>query len=280
MNQIHQIKAGLISLLVILLGGCHPPGSYDTTDLPTPQPAEIRSGRYQRIDLPEVQMEPIAQGLIQLDIDRGNQQVRFEMADGSQVNATIPVGDGSTWGMGCPTNTGATRMEILYLQEEVLVLDGEVFELPILVANCPASPAVIVLRQVSASLGDLLPALACNWWDGEKCIYFGMDTVTLRGQVLDGKTGETILDAEVLVSSPAGTFTFNPPYQIDLTSGGVVDFTIQAPGYQESTGSIEITGSLLIFRNRKGPLAEERPKAYPLPDSGLPFEWDFLLFQE
>ena len=162
------VLAGVLSLL-----GCA------QTPLVNPR-AEIESGRYVRIDSPYAQPTPIANALVELGIDRANRQVTFKLTDGSQVTAALAATDRPTWGHGCPTNLNVTEMEILRFEPEELVLDSVLWSDPMLVATCPAPGSTIVLREAGGGLSDPLPAVACDWWAGAKCIYFSrLDSVTL-----------------------------------------------------------------------------------------------------
>ncbi len=66
-------------------------------------------------------------------------------------------------------------MEALRFEKEELVLDSVLWSYPMLVATCPASDdSTIVLRETGTGLPDPLPAVACDWWAGAKCIYFSL----------------------------------------------------------------------------------------------------------
>ncbi len=134
--------------------------------------AEIESGRYVRINSPYAQPTPIAEAVIELNIDRTSRQVTFTLTDGPQLTAALAATESPIWGHGCPTNLNVTEMEVLKFEQEKLVLDSVPWSYPMLVATCPASDPTIVLREAGSGLPDPLPAVACDWWAGAKCIYF------------------------------------------------------------------------------------------------------------
>jgi hypothetical protein len=135
-------------------------------------PAEILSGTYRRVDIPSADPEPIALGVIGVVIDRQNYTAVFRLSNGSEINQPLRVSDSPDWGLGCPTNHGATPMEILPFAVDRFTLDGVIFNQPILVATCSTISKAIVLRETGPGLDDILPAVACDWWTGAKCIYF------------------------------------------------------------------------------------------------------------
>lgn len=172
----------LIPLLValsIVLAGVLPLSGCAQNPLVNPR-AEIESGRYVRINSPYAQPTPIATAVIELNIDRDSRQVTFILTDGSKLIARLAVTDPSIWGHGCPTNLSVTEMEILRFEKDELVLDSVPLSYPMLVATCPASRSTIVLREAGSGLPDPLPAVACEWWAGAKCIYFGQETLPVR----------------------------------------------------------------------------------------------------
>lgn len=179
-----RISNHLLFTLLLVMGSafftsCQPPplqsiGPQQNEEAaPTPiQDAEIPSGVYHRADIPGAEPDLIALGVIGVTIDRQNNTASFELLDGSSVMAPLMKVNTPTWGHGCPTSVSTTRMEILQFEADTLVLDGVVFEQPVLVATCPASSLAFVLREVGSGFGDYFPAAACDWWAGAKCIYF------------------------------------------------------------------------------------------------------------
>jgi hypothetical protein len=95
---------GSILLTALFLSGCL--GILSKT-------AEIKSGSYVRIHSLSAQPTPIAVGVVKVGIDRENRLATFGLADGSEITATLAAQGASKWAEGCPTNLGATRMEIL-----------------------------------------------------------------------------------------------------------------------------------------------------------------------
>lgn len=134
--------------------------------------AGIQSGSYHRVVIPGANPDPISPELVKVEINRQDHSVNFELRDGSTESFALRKGDFPVWGRGCPTNVSTTRMEILYIDEDPLTLNGVTFEQPVLVATCPAPPLAFVLREAGADFDAILPAAACDWWEGAKCIYF------------------------------------------------------------------------------------------------------------
>ncbi len=140
-----------------------------------PPDAIIASGSYDRVQPDFVEIaDETAPGVIHAMIDRDQEKVIFELEYGSQISASLDLVS-RTWGQGCPTTSYATSMEIISLEEEQLTLDGVTFEQPVLVATCPSSKNIVVLREYGSGFDDILPGAACDWWAGAKCIYFGKE---------------------------------------------------------------------------------------------------------
>ena len=78
---------------------------------------------------------------------RENQIAWFALTDGTQNIVPFSVRGKAAWPTGCPTNINATRMEVLELETEALVIASTTFENPVLVRNCPPEPEEIVLRS-------------------------------------------------------------------------------------------------------------------------------------
>lgn len=110
----------------------------------------------------------------ELEVDRGNQMVKFVFVDGSQVEASFSFREKATWPAGCPSNIGSTYMEILDIEEDSLTLGSLTFEDPILVRNCPHEPLRVVLREDGSVGGS---GGACT--DLDNCLYFSKQPGTV-----------------------------------------------------------------------------------------------------
>lgn len=275
MSKFYSMVMGWLFILSLALGGCI---SRDKTIRSQPI-AGIEPGSYQRINISGAAPEPIALNITGVEMDRGNRQAIFKLGDGDEIAVPWKNASASTWGEGCPTNSGSTRMEIVYLEGDELVLDGITFEHPVLVATCPSPPMVIVLREADG-IGSHLPAVACDWSEGAKCVYFAQDYVTLEGLIVDAETQEAIPNAEIVFSSPAGRQSFSGVYHLSLPGGAVLDFTIHAPGFQDANGQIEISSDTVVFRFETGVYAGEPAQAYWIGDPDKPIEWNFSLAPE
>lgn len=254
------------------IGGVSLPGQTRT--------AEIRSGDYLRINSIHARPTPVATGVVALRIDRDTGRVIFDLADGSQVTTSLAMDVPPEWGNGCLTNLGATRMEILRFAEDTLTLDSATFSHPLLVANCPVPPTVIVLREAAGGLQDPLDAAACDWWAGARCIYFGQAYVTLHGQIVDADTGEPIPNASVVFATPAGSQVLSGTFQIVLPGGGQVEFAANAPGYTSSGGMLKVFGDRVVISRPAAPAAEgEIVEMLEVVDVGQPLEFRYRLEQ-
>lgn len=114
-----------------------------------------------------------------LVVDRDNAQLVFIATDGTEIAASFTPRDRADWSSGCPTNLGATYMEVLDIEADVLTIDSIEFRHPILVRNCPPEPVELVLREdESMNTGG---GSACSL---EKCILFragGEEQLELTG---------------------------------------------------------------------------------------------------
>jgi len=239
--------------------------------------AEIKSGSYVRINSLHAQPTPIAVGVIEVEIDRTNRRVTFKLADNSEVTASLTA-EASKWAEGCPTNLYSTRMEMLYLADNELTLDSVTFSRPVFVANCPVPPIVITLQEATDETGASPDASGCEWWAGAKCIYFGQDYATLRGQIVDFETREAIQDAEVVFVAPTGRQVFPGTFQVVLPGGAQVDFEVRAPGYAPSVGKVEIYDDKVVVSRGPGPISESAYfEILELHDPGKPIEFQYYL---
>ena len=108
----------------------------------------------------------------QVRIDRDGRLAVFYLADGSEMQSSfIPRGK-AEWPVGCPTNIGSTRMEVLDIAQDTLTAGPLAFRNPILVRDCPPDPMRIVLRE-DGDIGNArgVSGSACSWTD--TCVTFG-----------------------------------------------------------------------------------------------------------
>lgn len=103
----------------------------------------------------------------QLEIDREDGRMVFTLVDGSEITTSFVSRERSEWPAGCPSNIQSTRMEVLEIAEDPLILGSMVFQQPILVRDCPPDPVRIVLREDGTMGGSVT---ACP--HGERCVYF------------------------------------------------------------------------------------------------------------
>jgi hypothetical protein len=104
----------------------------------------------------------------QVEIDRGQRLVVFNLVDGSEISTSFVPRDRAEWPVGCPTNIGSTHMEVLDLEEKPLTIGPIALNQPILVRDCPRDPMRVVLREDGEIGGG---GGACTW--PNECIFFG-----------------------------------------------------------------------------------------------------------
>jgi len=211
--------------------------------------AKIKPGSYFRIQHRYAKPTPVAEPVIKLEIDRAQGQVVFYLQDGSTVQAALAGPEEAQWTKGCPTNISSTKMEILPLAEEKLVLGETTFENPYLVGNCPAPPTTIVLREGKEGLEGLADASACNWWQGAKCVYFGQEYINLHVQISSPETDEPLPEAGLILEAPWGSQAFSGSIRVRLPGNSLYPFTATAPGYSAYSGIIEVNGDTVIVRD-------------------------------
>ena len=202
--------------------------------------AAIRTGSYWRIEHRYARPTPVAVTVIKLDIDREKDQAIFYLQDGSRVQAALAGSAEAQWSEGCPTMAGTTKMEILPLAEDRLVLGDTTFENPYLVGTCPAPPFTIVLAEGKAGQAGVSYASQCDWYDGGICIYFGQEYVTLHVQVCDRESDEPLPDASLTLEFPWGKQAFPGYFQVRLEGDAQYPITVSAPGYGTYQGTIEV----------------------------------------
>jgi hypothetical protein len=129
---------------------------------------EVEPGEYVGIDIHSDSNGAKISGIDILVVDRESDTIVMELQDGSPLVATFVARQKQDWPVGCPSNIGSTRMEVLDIQSSNLSIGGMTFNDPILVRNCPPSPNTIVLLE-DGTIGGA--GSACAWPD--KDIHFG-----------------------------------------------------------------------------------------------------------
>jgi hypothetical protein len=130
--------------------------------------AEIEPGEYVALDASPATLGIAAQSIDRLVIDRDQRMMVVTMFDGTEIAAPFVPRRRTEWPSGCPTNINSTRMEVLDIVEDPLVIGEAAFSDPVLVRDCPRDPVRIVLRadgEIGGGVG------ACPHL--EPCIYFG-----------------------------------------------------------------------------------------------------------
>jgi hypothetical protein len=144
-----------LALIATLVSGC----SMDRW-------AEVEPGEY-KILYGGANNMAAAREIQSLEIDRDQHLMVLTLVDGSQVVASFVPRDRSEWPAGCPSNIQSTRMEVLDIEQDPLVIGSATLNDPILVRDCPPDPGRVVLRQDGAIGGSFT---ACP--HPEPCIYF------------------------------------------------------------------------------------------------------------
>jgi hypothetical protein len=132
--------------------------------------AEVEPGEYVTLPISATLDAPV-HNVHQLAIDRDRRLAVLTTLDGSEVVASFVPRARAEWPSGCPSNINSTRMEVLDIEEDPLVIGSAVFSHPVLVRDCPPDPVRIVLRadgQIGGGGGACLHP--------EPCIYFGPQT--------------------------------------------------------------------------------------------------------
>jgi hypothetical protein len=210
--------------------------------------AAIRSGRYWHINERNANPEPAAAEVLRLEIDRSKGLAVFHLSDGSSVQAALAGTDQVQWTRGCPTMVNSMKMEYLPLAVEKLVLGETTFEHPYLAGICPAPPYVIVLGEGAQELTGLREATFCDWYKGAKCVYFGMEYVTLHIQARDRASDEPLPDARVTLQAPWGALEFSGYAEVRLPGDARFPLRLDAPGYVPFQGEIEIQSNVVLLQ--------------------------------
>lgn len=126
--------------------------------------AEVEPGEYVVIDV-----HGKFNGIEKLLVERESNAITIKFKDGSQVVTTFVPRKKQEWPAGCPSNIGATRMEVLDIENDNLTIGEMTFNNPVLVRNCPPNPNIVIIREDGDIGGS---GSACAWPD--KCIHFGL----------------------------------------------------------------------------------------------------------
>jgi len=128
---------------------------------------EVESGTYVTLRSTGSAVQAGPRALQEVKIDRDQQTATFGLADGSEIVTSFVPRVRAEWPSGCPANLGSTRMEVLDIEKERLIVGTVAFSDPILVRDCPRAPFRLVLRENGAIGGG---GGACVDQDG--CIFF------------------------------------------------------------------------------------------------------------
>ena len=145
-----------LALAAVLVGGC----SLDRW-------TKVEPGAYTVVHGGAASAMPVAREIQGLAIDRDGGVMALALDDGSEVVASLAPRDRAEWPAGCPANIQSTRMEVLDIAPDPLVVGGTSLSHPVLVRDCPTDPERIVLREDGAMGGA---GTACPY--PEPCITF------------------------------------------------------------------------------------------------------------
>ena len=130
--------------------------------------AEVEPGEYVALHGSPATHEITARRIERLVIDRDQRQMLLTFIDGSEILTSFVPRERAEWPSGCPSNVNSTRMEVLEIAEDPLIIGTTAFSHPILLRDCPPDPARLVLREDGAIGGG---GSACP--HPEPCIFFG-----------------------------------------------------------------------------------------------------------
>lgn len=108
---------------------------------------EVEPGEYTPVRQTGTVEQMAASTIQKMKIDRGQQIATIILADGSTVTVSYLPRNRSQWLIGCPTNIGATHLEVLDILETPLIIGSIAFTNPILVRDCPSDSVRFVLRE-------------------------------------------------------------------------------------------------------------------------------------
>jgi hypothetical protein len=143
-------------IMVALLAGC----SLDRWSPVEPGRYVVASGqgRANAVAREEVQ---------HVTVDRAQGRLVFGWVDGTQTSVAFVARARADWPAGCPTNIHSTRMEVLDIAQDALVIGSLTFDRPILVRTCPPEPVRLVLMEGGVLGGGRTACVA-----GDECVFF------------------------------------------------------------------------------------------------------------
>jgi hypothetical protein len=151
-----------ICLIAVLVAGC----SMDRW-------ITVEPGEYAVVQDEAATNMTAAREILRLEIDRDESLMVLTMIDGSEIVAALVPRDRTEWPAGCPTNIHSTRMEVLDIVPDPLIIGATRLSSPILVRDCPRDPVRIALRKDGAIGGG---RTGCPY--PEPCIFFAPTTST------------------------------------------------------------------------------------------------------
>jgi hypothetical protein len=211
--------------------------------------AAVRDGSYWRITQRYITPMPLVVDVVRLEIDRSRGKAVFTLRDGSSVQATLPANEAQAqWAEGCHSMAGSTKMEYLPLAVDKLVLGDITFVQPYLAGTCPAPPFVLVLGEGRQDVSGVRDASFCAWYTGKKCIYFGMEYVTLHIQARDRASNEPLPNTRLTLQAPWGEEVFEGYGEVRLPGEARFAMRAEAPGYIPYWGEIKIeSGTVILY---------------------------------
>ncbi|MDD5038070.1 MAG: hypothetical protein PHN78_01970 [Dehalococcoidales bacterium] len=150
------VVALTLVLLVAVLSGC----SFDRW-------VEVTEGNYIPIEISEIHKDTGSHLIESMNIDRKKNRVEIRFKNDSVIDESFTARPRQTWPSGCPANLGSTRMEVLDIDVDKLVIGSLIINNPILVRNCPGIPEKVFLREDGQIGGS---GTACS--GTETCIHF------------------------------------------------------------------------------------------------------------
>lgn len=127
---------------------------------------EVTEGDYTPVDARTAHEDSLTSLIESITVDRDKDALEVRLREGAIVNTTLTARPKAEWPSGCPANIGSTRMEVLDLDIDKLIIGPVVIEHPVLVRNCPRDPEEVILRE-DGQMGGGSTACARN----SKCIH-------------------------------------------------------------------------------------------------------------
>jgi hypothetical protein len=128
---------------------------------------QVEPGEYVVLRSGKATNQAAAREIQRLEVDRDQRLMVFTLVDGSEIVTSFMPRERRGWPAGCPSNINSTRMEILEIAEDPLIIGATTFSHPVLVRDCPPDPTRLVLRADGAIGGG---GSACPY--PEPCIFF------------------------------------------------------------------------------------------------------------